>query len=164
LPPLPGFPPGPPWLAFVGGLVIMGDATFGRVHRPGDNENPGAKEDTFVANRKWMLLAMLLCFLLSTYLGCDCGDDDDDDSGDDDDDDNVFPDDDADDDDSAQDDDIDFGPCPNWSYLCLIGAQGDECVDVYPEDEFEPCQEHCDELNAQAILADEDYCVCCKWF
>ena len=115
-----------------------------------------------MANGRWLLLAVILCLVVSTYLGCNCGDDDDD-SGDDDDDDNVLPDDDA-DDDGSQDDDTEWGPCPNWSWLCFAFVQGDECVDAYPEDDMDDCIEHCDGLNAAPILADEDYCVCCQWF
>ena len=57
---------------------------------------------------RWMLLAMIACFLVSACLGCDCSGDDDDDSGDDDDAaDDDTADDDTVDDDSADDDSVD---------------------------------------------------------
>jgi hypothetical protein len=108
------------------------------------------------------LTALILGLALLAY-GCSCGDDDDNDDHDH-----------SADDDSSGDDDASPPACGfGFDLLCWGLTFGGECLDSYPEDDMDDCEDHCkkydDSLPTVASAENEDtgevygsYCVCCS--
>lgn len=110
-----------------------------------------------MVNWKWLFLAIISCTALFATGGCDCNGDDDDNDDDHHDNDTGS----STDDDTSGDDDTDGSNCGLWEFQCfalLLGA----CVDVYHETDVYKCSDHCVELDSQAILVNDKYCVCCE--